>query len=219
MTTTTRPADTATLPVLRALNATWNVIRKNHPEIPEAVIALASGSMGAGEAVWGHWYPGRWVGDAGKVERAELFMAGERLSFGGTGVLETLLHEAAHAVARAREISDTSRGGRYHNQRFAKLAGELGLTAELAGTIGYSSTKLTEATTKRYRAQIAALDKSITMARRSESRAVATGRKSNNNGEAVECACPRKIRVSESTLAEGPILCGVCGSEFAGEGS
>ena len=32
-------------------------------------------------------------------------------------MLATLLHEAAHALARVREIQDTSRQGRYHNQR------------------------------------------------------------------------------------------------------
>ena len=32
-------------------------------------------------------------------------------------VLDTLLHEAAHALAAARGIKDTSRQGRYHNKK------------------------------------------------------------------------------------------------------
>lgn len=204
---------TATLPVLRALDATWRKIRKNHPDVPETVIALASGSMGAGESVWGHWYEGRWTDDDAN-ERAELFVAGERLTYGGVGVMETLLHEAAHAVARKRQITDTSRGGRYHNAKYARLANELGLSSEQTGTLGYSKTELTDESRKRYAREIDNLSKAITFARKTESRAIATGRKSSNNGEAVTCTCPRKIRVSESTLDEGPITCGVCGDEF-----
>ena len=28
----------------------------------------------------------------------------------------------------------------------------------------------------------------------------------------VECACGRKIQIGKSVLAEGPIVCGVCGT-------
>ena len=34
-------------------------------------------------------------------------------------VFEVLLHGAAHGLNAARHIPDTSRGGRYHNRRFA----------------------------------------------------------------------------------------------------
>ena len=45
------------------------------------------------------------------------------MAYGGAGVLQVLLHEAAHALAFARGIKDTSRSGnRYHNRRFANLA-------------------------------------------------------------------------------------------------
>ena len=30
----------------------------------------------------------------------------------------------------------------------------------------------------------------------------------------AQCQCPRKIRVAVGTLAEGPIICGVCGADF-----
>ena len=40
-------------------------------------------------------------------------------------MLCTVPHEAAHGLAYARKIGDTSRQGRYHNRRYAALAGEL----------------------------------------------------------------------------------------------
>ena len=41
--------------------------------------------------------------------------------------LQTMLHEAVHALAHARGVNDTSRGGKYHNKRaFVALAAELG---------------------------------------------------------------------------------------------
>jgi hypothetical protein len=60
-------------------------------------------------------------------------------------VLGTLLHEAAHGLAHARKISDTSRQGRYHNRRYATLAGELGLDVAHLQPIGWSATSVPEA--------------------------------------------------------------------------
>ena len=54
-------------------------------------------------------------------------ISGEGLRRTAHDVLGTLLHEAAHALAHARGIKDTSRQGRYHNKHFKTLAEELGL--------------------------------------------------------------------------------------------
>jgi hypothetical protein len=42
------------------------------------------------------------------------------------------------------------------------------------------------------------------------------GRKSSNNGVAARCQCdpPRRIRVAPSVLDAGPVLCGICDTEF-----
>jgi hypothetical protein len=54
--------------------------------------------------------------------------AGECLAEGPRQTLQTMLHEAVHALAPVRGVKDTSRGGKYHNKReFVVLAGELGL--------------------------------------------------------------------------------------------
>ena len=49
-------------------------------------------------------------------------ISGEGLARTPREVLGTLLHEAAHALADARGITDTSRQGRYHNKKYALLA-------------------------------------------------------------------------------------------------
>jgi hypothetical protein len=54
----------------------------------------------------------RWT--AGEAVMPEVFVGGEGLIRGAASVLETLLHEAAHALAYVRDIKDTSRQGRYH---------------------------------------------------------------------------------------------------------
>ncbi len=76
-------------------------------------------------------------------------------------VLQTMLHEAAHALAHVRGIKDTSRSGnRYHNSAFAELAEELGLKRPQtrSNSIGYSACTITEETVKTYESTIKALD-------------------------------------------------------------
>ena len=100
--------------VLRVLEATWQAIRARQPQIPPVVIVIASGTDGK-QARWGHHAPQRWR--VGLEDRAEIMISGEGLKRGAPAVLGTLLHEAAHALAAARGIQDTSRQGRYHNKR------------------------------------------------------------------------------------------------------
>ena len=54
-------------------------------------------------------------------------------------VLVTLLHEACHAWAQANDVQDTSRQGRWHNKRFAKIARRIGLVAEPDSRIGHTT--------------------------------------------------------------------------------
>jgi hypothetical protein len=43
----------------------------------------------------------------------------------------------------------------------------------------------------------------------------ADGRKgAPKNGVVLVCDCPRRIRVSSAVAALGPILCGICDTEF-----
>ena len=70
-------------------------------------------------------------------------------------MLGTLLHEAAHALADARGITDTSRQGRYHNKKYALLAAELGLDVAEDSRFGWTVTTVPDATAGRYATQLA----------------------------------------------------------------
>src|SRR5690606_26802749 len=39
--------------------------------------------------------------------------------------------------------------------------------------------------------------------------------RSSGRSTAASCGCGRRVRVAPSTLAAGPIVCGLCGSAFA----
>jgi hypothetical protein len=208
---TTRPAGTISPKLVTALDGAWSAIRERHPDVPEAVITLGSGSGGKrGELKLGHFAAERWQRGEGRLP--ELFVGGEGLARGGRDVLGTLLHEGAHGVASVREIQDTSRQGRFHNTRFRGLAQELGLMVAQVGSIGWSETTVPDATAALYRAELRRLDAALVAFRHADR--PKGGRASNNNGVSARCDCDRRIRVSVAVLAAGPITCGVCETDF-----
>jgi hypothetical protein len=193
--------------LVAALEHAWSAIRTRHPQVPEAVLVVASGSSGR-RLKWGHFAAGRWQ-QAGN-QHPEVLVGGEGLARGAREVLATLLHEAGHGLADARGIQDTSRGGRYHNRRFAALAGELGLEVARAEAIGWSATTLPEATAAAYAPVLAELEERLVLWRRQE----VAGPAGSRNLLVCVCGCPRRIRVAPSTLAQAPILCAACALPF-----
>jgi hypothetical protein len=199
--------------LLAALEHGWLAIREQHPDVPVAQIIVAQGSGQRGGLVLGHLAPDRWqaagdAGDAGELVH-ELLIAGEGLAMGAEDVFATELHEAAHALALARQIADTSRDGRYHNARYRALAEELGLLVQRDAQLGWSTTSLTAATRERYAPAITAIAAAITRHRLPEP-TPAAGR----NLRAATCGCPRRIRVAPRTLQAGAITCQLCGEAF-----
>ena len=135
--------------VVASLEQAWTAIRTHHPDVPQVVVILGAGSEARrGLFKWGHFAAARWqVADS---NRPEVLVSGEGLKRGGRAVLATLLHEAAHGLANTRGVKDTSRQGRWHNRRFAALAGELGLQVEVDPKTGWSQTSLTDQLADRY---------------------------------------------------------------------
>ncbi len=158
-TTTTAKASTGvtlSVPLMTALDKVWSRIRLLHPEVPEIVLTLGSGSGKGSLLKYGHFANARWQhGDDKRLP--EVFISGEGLRRDATAVLGTLLHEATHGLASVRGVKDTSRQGRYHNTRFKTLGEELGLTVSEVPVIGWSQTKPTEPTLARYRRQLTRL--------------------------------------------------------------
>jgi len=130
--------------LIAALEQTWADIRRRTPQLPEVVVVTGTGLSSSAlhiDATWGHFGADHWVqgrpteqGQGAALDlsaaprKPELFVAGECLAEGPRQTLQTMLHEAVHALAPVRGVKDTSRGGKYHNKReFIPLAGELGL--------------------------------------------------------------------------------------------
>jgi curved DNA-binding protein CbpA len=195
--------------LIGVLEDIWQAIQARHPEIPAVVIIVASGTEHK-QARWGHHAPGRWMAD--NQARAEIMISGEGLRRDTRSVLGTLLHEAAHALAAARGIKDTSRQGRYHNKHYKVHAEELGLTVESDRRVGWSVTTVPGHTAAAYESQLQALHEAMTLWRLDET--LTPTQRRNSNLLAATCPCDRRIRVAVSTLAEAPIVCLACGGKF-----
>jgi hypothetical protein len=203
-----RPDGSASL-LVAALEHAWQAIRTRHPEVPEAVLVVASGAEGK-RLNLGHFAPHRW--QVNGADRHEVLIGGEGLQRDPVEVLGTLLHEAAHGLAQARSIADTSRQGRYHNRRYATLASELGLEAASVKPIGWSATTVPNTTAAAYAGQLEDLAAALVLWRRHEHRSGSGPRA--RNLLAATCGCGRRIRVAKTTLAEAPILCNRCCQPF-----
>lgn len=231
--------------LVKALEVVWREIVKRHPELPDVVMITGSGLDMLG-AKWAHFWRERWTDKSDKSTRPELFVAGERLACGAELTLQSLLHEAAHALAFVREIKDTSRQNRYHNREFVKCANELGL--EYAhecpdSVIGFSAVTLTDEAKTAYASVIAKLDAAIKMhlpgfesygisatggdgthtmtgtngTKLRRRTTVTTGPSRNNIKYVCQCETPRIMRMAKSTFEAAPITCGACGKDFEEE--
>ena len=218
--------------VVAACEAAWTAIQARHPDVPDAVIVLGTGVERGRLVKLGHWWGGRWLAD-GNV-RGEVLLAGEALHLPAAEVFEVLLHEAAHGLNAARGIKDASRGGRYHNQRFRMTAVALGLKVEQVRPYGWAKTTLTTTAAEDYAAEIASLGQAMRISRQLEvgvrlgdgqdgggvgleagGAGGPGGGGRTRNGVGAACGCGRRMRIAPSVLARGPVLCGVCGSEFS----
>jgi hypothetical protein len=214
------PADRAAASrLVAALEHAWTAIRSLHPEVPEVVIVVASGSDPRSRRLnLGHFAAGRWqlANPDAPTDRAEVLVSGEGLQRGPVDVLGTLLHEAAHGLAHARKVSDTSRQGRYHNRHYATLAGELGLDVAHLQPIGWSATSVPDHTAASYAEVLAELGAALVLWRRAE-QASPAGPGRSRNALACSCGCGRRIRVARSVLELAPIICAACAQPFQPE--
>jgi hypothetical protein len=212
ITTEQTPPMTIAEQLVGALTSAWRAIKARHAEVPEVVLTVGSGTIGV--KAW----PGAVRSFRGRPLAARRHRTrravcrGEGLQRGAGPVLATLIHEAAHGVAFARGVKDTSRGGKYHNKKFKDIAESMGLVIAHDPVIGFSPTTLPPSTAEQYRKVITALDAAITAYRHAEVAGVSRPKASNY--VKAECECPRTIRVGKTVLAQAPIICGECGKDF-----
>jgi len=196
--------------LVATLEDAWSAIRAQHPDVPAVQILVGQGSRQRGGPLLGYFVADRWQPAAHDGELVhELVIAGEGLARGADDVFTTLLHEAAHALAVTRNVSDTSRDGRYHNHHYRQLADELGLDVQRDPAFGWSTTTLRPTTRAQYADAIDALAAAITLHRLPEPIAA-----SRRGLLLALCGCPRRIRVAPAVLQEGPITCHLCGQPF-----
>jgi hypothetical protein len=202
--------------ITAAAQATWSAIRARHPELGPVMVTLGSSRAGKpGTIRRGTFTPQRWRTDTGEEDLGEVFLPAEGLDAGPGGMLTELLHQAAHALAAARGIPETSNKGRYHNRRFAALAGEVGLAAEVDPHDewrGFATLTLAEGTEVDYAPELDTLAGVATVHRRPEP--PREGRRREPAGVAAVCACGYRIRAARSTLAAATPLCARCGQAF-----
>jgi hypothetical protein len=228
--------------VVKLLERVHERIRQNHPGVPAVVIVTGAG-IGVFGGKWGHFRPQGWTAqdeDKKATHIHEMFMAGETLAKGSRQVLQTMLHESAHAECEALGIQDTSRQGRWHNKAFLAKAQELGLEYrkdKANPQIGYSEVVLKDETVEEYRDLLDALDAEIHLMVRlpgwlggaaggdddedqggeNMGKAPKTGDpKPNTNNVKCVCDCeePNIIRMSRKVLDKGLVRCDDCEGLF-----
>lgn len=151
--------------IVHQLNVAWQAIQDNNPEVPDAMIVTSRRRHKSEANVLGQHCRETWHVPDFEGRLAEITIFGERLADGGAPVLQTLLHEAAHALAGVRDIKDTSNRNRFHNKKFVALAEELGLEgpAESGGpALGFSMCTLRQDTFEKYKDIVYRLEETCT---------------------------------------------------------
>ena len=207
--------------LMTALAGLWRAVQAQHGEVPEVVFTLGSGTVGRRRTVkHGHFASRRWAKRGGEQQAEgsvhEVDIGGEGLVRGAEEVLGTVLHEAAHALAEVRGERDTNDGGRYHNQKFAALAREVGLDVANSGkTAGWNATSVPAATAQLYATQLDALDQALTVYRVPEPVRPAGSAPAGRLLKA-QCGCAKPINIwgARSTFESEVVTCSRCEEPF-----
>lgn len=200
--------DNYTSTLVQAVESCWSAIRQQHTQVRPAIFTLGEGSR---RNAYGWYRPCAWSVIKDKSTIDVMHLEGSTLSAGGAGAFKTILHEAMHSLAFARNEKDTSRAGRYHNGIFKALAIDAGLTVEKDKRIGWTTPGLTEQALIRYATPIAQLDGAIAAYMLTNNPLAGKPKQSMLK---MTCGCDRIIRVTRKVLRVGPISCGVCGRDF-----
>lgn len=150
-----------TTQIIQTLNAAWRDIQRRNPDVPDVMIVTGRRRHKSESNIRGQHCRDTWHVDGCDDRQAEVWISGERLAEGGREVMQTLIHEAAHALARTRDLTDTSNKNRYHNKIFVGIAEELGLEgpeASAGPAIGYSNCTIPDVTARMYASTIESLD-------------------------------------------------------------
>lgn len=202
----------------RALERAWADIHWRHPEVPHVIVVMATMTerrhLRSGHLLSSGWSPG-------PHGLAELVVSERLVGLDGKTVLGALLHEAAHGLTVARGVDDLSGSDhRYHTVGYRSAAADLGLDCQRDKRMGWSVTEVPRPLAARYRGTIRRLAAAMTSDPKSHPGAGAAAEQwgdgpSSTAYALLMCPCGRRIRMSLGVLARGPVLCRICGDEFA----
>lgn len=202
--------------MLAALEALWQRLQAEVSELPpiRPTVSPHKSRLDHG--------PQRWTrNDDGTV--TGLVVTADVMREGSEAVVEHVLHEAAHILNWTRDLDDVTMRGVYHNGNFLTAAEEVGLEwpngAQRVAGKGFSRPVLSDAARARHADDVAALDIVIPVVLPHMALPASANVKSRTDRLTLSCECdpPRKLRVSRTVAAQGPITCGVCGAAFAEE--
>lgn len=177
--------------LVATLEDCYNAVRKDHPEVPAAVIVISSSPRRGDRQVMGHFAHSRWEVNGTKMP--EIMISAEGLKRHPRDVLATLVHEAAHGLCHVRGIEDTTTRGYYHNEKFKFAAEELGMVVEKEPFRGYNITTVPQG---KYDDLVGELTKDL-IGYRSTEVGVAHQNGKRRTEFSYRCSCPRTIRVHE----------------------
>jgi hypothetical protein len=195
-----------------SLERAWSAIRTINHDVPNAVIVIYAHSAGDRR---GHFWYNAWHSTNGSqtTDIDEVHISSTILNEPAESVLQTLLHEAAHGLAKTRNLQDTSRQGRYHNAIYARLAAEVGLTTALEPGAGIITPDITGETHAKYQPILNDLQAALTLWQDQQTRrGRGTGKSSHLKLTCPECG--RSIRASQKVIDAGPIICQPCKTAF-----
>ena len=213
--------------LIEALSRVWTRIRIRHTDVPPVVLLAAPAPRGE-MRVLGHFAALRWRGRHQSDEHLhEVVVVAEHLNRSPEAIVETLLHEAAHAMNFERKIHDCS-NSQYHNAKFRQAAEEIGLRVERVPHYGYALTVLPHETSLHYEAEIAGLREVLIHRAHPPTTSAGPPPKGGDTDEEedtadtqprsrlrkAECACGFIIRVSKKTITDTTIRCDSCGEPF-----
>lgn len=218
--------DSVLLLLLREIENLQTAIRRHHPEIPEAVTVVVPKGRRSRLA---YFAVDCWRVNGEIVN--EIGISAEHLGDGIESVATSVLHEAAHARAKALGVHDTSRGGRWHNHRFGQLAYDMGLKVARHDRIGSITPGMRDEAFIRYADELRSLEQALVLVRQdrlqrvrrgSGTGAEGSGPSDTTSGKYISAICrcrngahlPRRIRVSAGSWQDASIWCRICSSFF-----
>lgn len=197
-----------------ALEGAWALLKEQEPTLPDGVfIVLGPRDR---EKVRGHFFRDAWKGPTPGTTAHEVAMSPSQFS-DPSSTLETLVHEAVHALNHAAGIQDTRPPkNKYHNKKFKEKAEKLGLAVGAPTSYrGFAFTSWPEGKVpERYQGILDHLKANLPQGTTDKPPKVDPRKPVQPSSfRTIKCSC-REISVSKKVAEAGDLICGLCREEF-----